>query len=135
MLNNQLQILKTDGENSIILMPAIPNEGHCRGHAAEPIDYLERVQSGKTLVILRDGKPVAEMTPTNDFNVPAQVEPALSLTQSHFISQSTSKRIGATMPRENVQIEVPKEVKGKARQKYLATTRELLKEQTGIAPV
>ena len=34
------------------------------------------------------------------------------------------------MPKRNVQIEVPKEVKGKAREEYLATTRELLKEQT-----
>ena len=34
------------------------------------------------------------------------------------------------MPKENVQIEVLNEVKGKARQEYLATTRELLKEQT-----
>ena len=34
------------------------------------------------------------------------------------------------MPKQNVQIDVPKEVKGKAKQEYLATTRELLKEQT-----
>jgi len=34
------------------------------------------------------------------------------------------------MRKENVQIDVPKEVRGKARQEYLATTRELLKEQT-----
>jgi predicted HTH domain antitoxin len=34
------------------------------------------------------------------------------------------------MPKQNVQIDIPKEVKGKARQEYLATARELLKEQT-----
>ncbi len=34
------------------------------------------------------------------------------------------------MPKQNVQIDVPKEVRGKARQEYLATTRELFKEQT-----
>ena len=34
------------------------------------------------------------------------------------------------MPKQNVQIDIPKEVKGKARQEYLTTARELLKEQT-----
>jgi predicted HTH domain antitoxin len=41
-----------------------------------------------------------------------------------------SKSIGGSMAKQNVQIDVPKEVRGKVRQEYLATTRELLKEQT-----
>jgi predicted HTH domain antitoxin len=34
------------------------------------------------------------------------------------------------MAKQTVQIDVPKQVRGKARRTYLATTRELLKEQT-----
>lgn len=34
------------------------------------------------------------------------------------------------MPKQTVQIDVPKEVTGKARQEYLETARQLLKEQT-----
>jgi predicted HTH domain antitoxin len=34
------------------------------------------------------------------------------------------------MPKHNVQLDVPKDVKGKTRQDYLATAQEFLKEQT-----
>ena len=34
------------------------------------------------------------------------------------------------MSKQTVQIDVPRQMRGKARQEYLATTRELLKEQT-----
>ena len=36
------------------------------------------------------------------------------------------------MRKQNVQIEVPKEMTGKVREQYLATAEELLKEQTVV---
>jgi predicted HTH domain antitoxin len=49
---------------------------------------------------------------------------------SQAMSIAESQAIGGSMPKHTVQLDVPKDVTGRAKQDYLATAREFLKEQT-----